>query len=61
MDPDRGAKSGLAIDRDMAVGLLGKPNPLPLLTSLVVKKGSNARASTAFGMPLPLSVTAITT
>ncbi|MHC2275095.1 hypothetical protein ACVME8_001706 [Bradyrhizobium diazoefficiens] len=36
------------------------PSPLPLPTSLVVKKGSNARSSTRLGMPEPVSVTAIT-
>ena len=34
---------------------------MPLPTSLVVKNGSNARATTSGGMPLPVSPTAIMT
>ena len=36
-----------------------RPSPLPRLSSLVVKNGSKARASTSAGMPVPVSATSI--
>ena len=53
VDRERRAPAGLARDRDVAVGLLGKPNawlrprPVPLPTSLVVKNGSKIVSSRA--------------
>src|SRR5262252_5851121 len=35
------------------------PRPLPLPISLVVKKGSNTRSRTSFGIPAPVSSTEI--
>ena len=34
-----------------------RPRPVPLPTSLVVKKGSKARFTTSAGMPEPVSLT----
>lgn len=38
-----------------------RPSPVPRPGDLVVKKGSNAGSRTASGMPLPESLTAIST
>ncbi len=38
-----------------------RPSPVPRPTSLVVKKGSNTRASVSFDMPTPVSLTLIIT
>ena len=37
------------------------PSPVPLPTSLVEKNGSNTLSRIAFGMPWPVSLTAIIT
>ena len=39
----------------------GRPRPVPLPTSFVLKNGSKARVSTSGGMPWPVSLTAIAT
>ena len=55
-------RAGLALDAHEAAGLLDEaidldsPSPVPLPEGLVVKKGSNARASTSGVMPSPVSV-----
>src|SRR5688572_12601709 len=41
--------------------LTGKPSPVPMPLGLVVKNGSNTRASFSAGMPVPVSSTSTTT
>ena len=59
VDRKRRALAGVARDRDIAVGLLGKAECLaeaeavPLPTSLVVKNGSKIVSSRAGSMPVP--------
>ena len=40
---------------------IASPSPVPAPGALVVKNGSNTCGSTSVGMPLPVSVTSITT
>ena len=63
VNPHRGASSLFRVDPHLAAGLAGKPGdhgkaqPGAFTLGLVVKNGSNARAITAGGMPVPVSVT----
>src|SRR5690606_39536213 len=48
-------------DCEMIPYTIASPSPVPLPGGLVVKKGSNARATAAASMPTPVSVTEIST